>query len=525
MDSRPVRLILAVALSAGMLFSAIPAAAEPAEHHNQTQRYLPWVPYAEVISDPRGFPDSGPYYGLITVQNLENEPVKLEFHPTFLYGGGGAFASPEVILEAHGSTTLSPTTVAFELIPQSSGVWTNARKVSDDSPARIAAVMRQVSPTMPSPPSSTSGAHITVSGYTALSYAGVASTPRIIPIAQTNSNWNTLIRLTNFETAENAFVTVTLRQHGGGQWTQLPGITIPSGQTHTLNMYDLVPQGWIGSVNISSASHVGAIAERVKNETNMLLLNTSRSQAQSSTVQVAPLVFRNWHHWNTGIAVVNHGFQQNELTVTFLSPEGSQVHQESLSLGDRQMDFIYLPAGDGEPFMGSALIEGTLPFTAVVDEVKYFGNDLDTGHAMSYSADYLLAEPGHALAFPLFRRGNPQTGGGDTSGIQIFNIVGEADVQILVYDQSGNLAMPPESFTLSTHHGHTFYSMNLDALPVGFTGSVVVRNRATGGQWSSIAAVTNLVNYDVQYDGSASFNARRFESPEPVPLPPVIISP
>jgi hypothetical protein len=520
-----LRLTIALLLAIGVLsVSVTTGSAEPPPQSGQTQRYFPWIPHGEIISDPGGFQDSGPYYGLITVQNLEAESVQLQIYPTVAYGG--VFASPVLTLDAYASATYNLQSIFVDMTAVSTGVLIQAEKISDQSPARIAAVTRTVSPSLPAHPAETTGAHITVSGYTSLSYAGVASTPRVIPIAQTNSNWNTLIRLTNFEEEDTAFATLTLREHGGGAWTQLPGINIAPGQTHTLNMHDLVPAGWIGSVNISSAFNVGAIAERVKNETNMLLINTSRSQAQSSTTQVAPLVFRNWNHWNTGIAVVNHGFQQNDLTVTYFSPEGGQVHVDTLELGDRQMDFIYLPAGDGQPFAGSAFIEGTQPFSAVVDEVKYFGEDLDTGHAMSYSADYLQAEPGQALALPLFRKGHPVSGSGDTSGIQIFNLFGQAEVEIRILDVDGAPALSePKIIELAAHEGYTFYSLDIDDLPIGFTGSAIVRNRPLEDQNSGIYAVTNLVNYDVQFDGSTAFNTRRFESPDPEPIPPIIIAP
>ncbi len=525
MTSGFTRAVLALLLVIAIMgLSATPGFAEPSPQSGQTQRYFPWVPWGEVISDPGGFPDSGPFYGVVTVQNLEPEPVQLMFLPTASFGG--LFATPAPTIQAHASVSYNLNSIFVEAPAVSTGLIVRAEKTSDKSPARIAAVTRSVSPSIPALPTESTGAHITVSGYTSLTYAGTKSTPRVIPIAQTNSNWNTLIRLTNFETSDNAFVTVTLREHGGGDWTQLPGINLSAGQTHTLNMRNLVPDGWIGSVNISSPSLVGAVAERIKNETNMLLVNTSRSQAQSSTTQVAPLVFRNWNHWNTGIAIVNHGFQQNDLTVTYFSPEGGQVHQDNLSLGDRQMDFIYLPAGDGQPFAGSALIEGTEPFTAVVDEVKYFGDDLDTGHAMSYTADYLQTEPGQALALPLFRKGHPVAGSGDTSGIQIFNLFGQAEVEIRLLNTDGTPALSePEIIQLGPHEGYTFYSLDLEDLPIGFTGSVIVRNRPLEDQNSGIYAVSNLVNYDVEFDGSTAFNFRRFESPDLEPIPPVIITP
>src|SRR5690606_2891631 len=85
-------------------------------------------------------------------------------------------------------------------------------------------------------------------------------------------------------------------------------------------------------------------------------------------------------------------------------------------------------------------IDGDYPLAAAVDEVKYLGGQGE-GHAMSYPAvldqygDW-VERPGdffnpifwtgryfyrHALSLPLVQKGNPTTGTGDTSGINLFN--------------------------------------------------------------------------------------------------------
>ncbi|TVR76708.1 MAG: hypothetical protein EA415_00845, partial [Sphaerobacteraceae bacterium] len=123
--------------------------------------------------------------------------------------------------------------------------------------------------------------------------------------------------------------------------------------------------------------------------------------------------------------------------------------------------------------------------------------------------------------------GDPQTGGGDTSGVQIFNLFGQATVEIRVMNSSGQPALgEPLFINLGPHEGYTFYSMDRDDLTNGFTGSVIIRNVPMEDQNSAIYAVSNLVNYDVQFDGSSAFNTRWYVTPptEIVP-PPVIIMP
>jgi hypothetical protein len=167
----------------------------------------------------------------------------------------------------------------------------------------------------------------------------------------------------------------------------------------------------------------------------------------------------------------------------------------------------------GLAFVGVKPTDVLHPFRGAVDEVKYFGDDLDTGHAMSYSVDYLLAEPGQALAFPLFRKGSPETGGGDTSGIQIFNTsMSSTQVKIMFFDLDGDPALAePDIVDLGPLSSYTAYTLDYPELPVGFTGSAVVQHEFPPVESESgIVAISNLVNYDVQYDGSASFNATMF---------------
>lgn len=75
-------------------------------------------------------------------------------------------------------------------------------------------------------------------------------------------------------------------------------------------------------------------------------------------------------------------------------------------------------------------------------------------------------------------------------------------MKIWFLDQLGNIVSPePEVVELGPREGHTAYTMFLDYLPSGFQGSALIRT--TDGE---VVAASNNVNYEVQYDGSASMN-------------------
>jgi hypothetical protein len=502
-------LLLAVGLSGGM---AEPASATPLE--GPTKLYFPWIPFGSIIEDPRGFPDAGPFFGTVTIQNLENDTIDVSVYATATYED----LMPQVHvlqLAPHASTTIVPDQIFTAPGIDGTGLFIEGMRHSNSLPATISAVMRTMSPATGDPATETSNANITVAGHTAHSEYGVGY-EHTLPVVQTNSNWNTLIRVTATEIGLQGEVSVVLLPSAGdialGPFTK----SVDAGQTATFDLLGLgVSEDWVGSAWITSDLPTVAIAERIKNETNMLIINASRTLMQSSTTQVASLVFRDWNYWNTGIAIQNLEALPNTVQIDFYGTDGSLEHSESLPIPAARMDFVYLPAsppGEEEPFVGSAVLTGEHPFHAVVDEVKYFGDDPDTGHAMSYNVDYVMATPGQSLALPLFQKGDPIGGGGDTSGIQLFSFEGQADVEIEFYDESG--ASIPEALielTIGEHEGETAYSMTMVEIPEGFTGSAIVRNVSLGdGPVTQITAVSNLVNYDVQYDGSSSFNMHRF---------------
>jgi hypothetical protein len=172
------------------------------------------------------------------------------------------------------------------------------------------------------------------------------------------------------------------------------------------------------------------------------------------------------------------------------------------------MNFEYTPAPEesGEAgFVGSAIIEGTHPFVASVDQVKYLGEDDDSGHAMSYMVTGDLANV-ELLALPLVQRGVFETGMGDTTGIQLFNPTeGSVVLVIWLFDQYGDtLPNFPVLVSLDAKEGHTFYVMQKEVQD-GFQGSAIIEV-LSGAEGGVVVAASNNVNYAAQFDGSAAFN-------------------
>jgi hypothetical protein len=383
----------------------------------------------------------------------------------------------------------------------------------------IAGVAKIVAP-VAAPTARTSAQQEAVSGYTALPRDDVRIGGQhnlVFPIVQTNNGWNSVLHITNFDSKSNCGVTVTLYQSPSGysdpsfgHFTRL----LNRGQTWHIDLADQgVPAGWVGQAWVSTDCNVAATVDRVKptqpwgDPVNMALTNQALPTGAGNAVQALPLVFQNYNGWNTGISIAN--LDPNaaaNVTITYYNSAGVAVGTDSRVIQPRAMEFVYRPATTdvGIGGFGHALVTSNRPVLVAVDSVKYTGADQDVGQALGYLAQ--RGTPGAGFLYmPLFQKQGLLSGGNDNSGIALFNAgVLSAFVSIEFYDSSGALVAPtlagPITATIPAHGGFIAYAPSYAEMPGGFQGSVVVS--AIG----LVAGVSNNVNYDVQFDGSAAYN-------------------
>jgi hypothetical protein len=505
------RRLISILLTIGLVLGLFAASSSPATGIDQQEAsslYFPWVPTGATIPGQDGFPDAGPFYGTVTVHNLENAPVSLRYSIT---AGDADFSDPtnfsSTLLPPQGARTFSMQqfVVETEFEGEATGVVMHAVIQGTDDPARISGVQLQAGAVPIDVDSKTGNSHLIVSGYTGMRSDDIFVAGDVhLPIVQTNSNWNTLIRATNFHSEATQQVDLTLREAGGGGELEFSQMAAP-GVPITFDLRDLgVSPEWVGSATISGPAPVAAIAERVKIETNMLIINTAQRGDNLATHSYLPLVLRDWFDWNTGISLLNLTDGENDADIEFYSSEGVLVDTVSISLPPNGMNFIYMPAGDGEPFAGSAFVVSEGGILGAIDEVKYLGDEAeDAGHAMSYMLEHNLGTVGQWISMPLYQKGDPYTGLGDTSGIQAFNPTEEAvDIEIVFHDQSG-MMVAEGTFTLEPKLGETFYAMDFPGIPDGMTGTAAIQVMGGAG---GVIGISNHVNYAVQHDGSAAFN-------------------
>lgn len=554
--SLSMMLAMGLALSVFVGALAIGSAQEEQVPAGGTGAYFPWVPYGAELND------MGPFYGAVTVQNLEDDA-----HDLYFFAGAGeddhAYGDPYVVANVQGNASVTVNAGSLDLdepgapvrvhsVETDSGIaWDSDENeftglpVDDDATddidnpvvvdavdvfGNVAGTVKNVSP-MPSQNAQTSSAHVTVDGYSGLTEEQVAfeEDTHMLPIVQTNDGWNTEIKIASFagenDPNPSTSYTVTFYEAGGqgsagtssGSFTE----QIRGGEAHTIDITEVagIDEGWVGNAFITSNAPVGAVAERFKAEDEMLLSNVSRPVLtdddgfdQSQDIAYAPLVFQQYNNWNTGISVANlDDTQSNTVTITYFTPGGSQVGSDQLTIPPRGMEFVFT-AGDqdlglGDGHIGAAVVSGTTALQAAVDQVKYLGDAEDTGDAMSYLTNHESFDQQETLALPLVQKGNPATGLGDTSGVQFFNPNPQYNTvfDVTFFDPTGNPVAPTldEEITvnLSAHQGFTLYTHNYSEMPAGFQGSLVV-----DVDDGTVSAVSNNVNYETGADGAVVFN-------------------
>lgn len=370
-----------------------------------------------------------------------------------------------------------------------------------------------------------------------------------LPLVQTNSGWNTELRISNIDPSVwGGQVNVTLipssedgHEGAADDTITFERVLLP-GESWALDLRaNGVPDGWVGSAHITSNVGVVAHAARVKPSDDMLMINvaapstwattspggelqsatgTSEFEQFTSPFQMhAPLIFRDYFGWNTGISIANIDEASNRVTITWYDAGGSTRGVDARTIPAQGQVYVYIPSSadqlteDLTGWIGSVTISADAPFHATVDQVKY-----ETGEAMSYMATAAGARaagdpeaPQYAaesLALPLLQKGRTD-GAGDTSGIQLFNpgLAGPVEVEVRYYSQVGDL-MPPTNYapirtTIGPGGHYTIYTMNQSGMIPESTG--VARVEVTGGT-GQLFGVSNAVNYRVQGDGSTAFN-------------------
>jgi hypothetical protein len=393
---------------------------------------------------------------------------------------------------------------------------TNMDLPEPGSPVRIEAncdisvSLKQYTPNVRRTPWSDGGNVVT--GYTGLGQDDLAAARATgtsawyLPIVQTNSDWNTFIRLANFADVASD-VTVEIYPSGNTQGADGAVLTLERQlgftESWTIDaLAELGESGFVGFARISATGDVGVVAQRVKPGALMAISNVAvaaNGSVEGSYVSASPLLFTAYNGWNTGITMANASDQPAIVTLQYYPTDGPMLREESIVIAPRSMQYIYTPGTvDQEGFVGSALILSNVPIVAAVDEVKY-----ETFEALSYIASGAAQ---HVAGIPIVFKEDPLNGMNDNSGVSIVNLdlVNEQNVFLRVRSRAGaEILELPVAVRLPAGGSSFVYLPFIDEIPAGTNGSLIIETSSEAG----FVAISNDVNYAAGGDGSVVFSA------------------
>ncbi|MEZ4520289.1 MAG: hypothetical protein R3A46_01420 [Thermomicrobiales bacterium] len=457
--------------------------------------YFPWVPNGDQINSV------GPWYGKVSFQNLDDSTCSVSIY----VGRTGSWTrTAQLSLTAGSSRSISANSL---------GLPSPGAPVRLEALCPLTASLKMLTPDSRQSPWS-DGAR-TVTGYTGLSGIDVDAAETAdgdwvwyMPIVQTNSDWNSIIRVTNLNPDAGADVSVNLYSADNvtGQQGVLTTIeaTVAPGDSAVIDVLEEIgTEGWVGYAEVVADEPVGAYVLRSKPTANMAITNMAMSGNPEPGVDryliAAPLLFTAYNGWNTGINLANISNEWADVTIRYFEVAGGLTRESDVRMAPRSMQYIYTPNNvDEAGFVGSAMIESNQPVAAAIDEVKY-----STVEAISY----LASSVGQVdAAIPVTFREDPSNGRHDNSGINIQNLNPDASqtVQIRLVTNTGEDVLPqPFNLTLPPGGNNYVYLPNLPDVPPG----TVAAARVTSQDQFGFVALSNDVNYAVPGDGSVTFMA------------------
>ncbi len=302
----------------------------------------------------------------------------------------------------------------------------------------------------------------------------------VLPIVMRARNgWTTPISVQNRGSAP-AVVTATFLDEGGAP----VGIHTVSLATDGSDVIDprvvaALSDGYVGSAILESAQSIAASVREMREESDALGYAAASSGGERA---YAPLIFKQYNGWDTGLQVQNLGAEAVPVTVTYRQTNGAGgPWRDQAVIPPNAAVTFYQPANEDLPpdFVGSAVVEAPAGarIVAVINEVH------DGGSGMSYEG--ALRGSSTASAPLLFRRSN-----GWSTGLQIQNVGAEESEVLVVYRGSDGSGPWYDGAFIQPGGSVTFFQPSHPQLPNGFVGSAVIISRND----QPLVAIVNEVN-------------------------------
>lgn len=321
-------------------------------------------------------------------------------------------------------------------------------------------------------------------------YLGTASPADtlIFPLAyrnHTTRKWYSSLHVQNASAAAQS-VTLKLYNSGSSAVAVSKTVSIPANATFAFNLEDAEyaafgPYG--GAVVTGSAPLAGVAFSLTKGRmtnpaTNYLdTMNTEYrafTTAQLGRDVVAPLVYRNYNLWTTGINVVNNSATATQVTVTYTNANpavSGGPWTETKTVVGNGMEVFYTPSTAGLPdgFFGSATIaSASTDIAVVVASQRYRATGAE---GVAYEGQVPSAAT-QCVSLPVSHNRTTWK-----TGINILNLGGAEGTFTLNYSSSapGIPNAGPQTVTIAANSPKTIYMPTESPTALGFYGAVDIK--------------------------------------------------
>ena len=304
----------------------------------------------------------------------------------------------------------------------------------------------------------------------------------------TSGNWNTDLVIQN---ASSSSQVVTLKLYTAGSTTPAATdtATIPAYASHKFDVSDsaYAAFGPYGSATVEGTAPLAGVADNIRNAgTGALNVIESSYRAFVATQQgqsvIAPLVYKNYNLWTSGVNVFNKGSVQTTVVITYTNANPSVTGGpwvDTLTLGANAMDLFYTPSNSTLPdsFYGSAeLSSSATDIVAVVASQRYRS---DGAQGVAYEGSVPTDATACASLPVVHNRTTWKT------GINIINLGSSpANITINYYSSAAGINDANQTITIPANSPLTVYMPGTPTMPavtaVGFYGAADVKS--TNGQ-------------------------------------------
>lgn len=296
----------------------------------------------------------------------------------------------------------------------------------------------------------------------------------------TSGKWNTKLIIQN---ASSSPQTVTLNLYSAGETSPdaTDTATIQGFASHTFDISatKYAAFGPYGSATVSGSAPLAGVADNIRNPGTgaVNVLDTSYRAfvaSQQGQSVVAPLVYKNYNLWTSGINVSNMGSSSTTVMVTYKNANpniSGGPWTESLTLAGNAMGVFYTPNNANLPngFYGSAeLSSSTTDIVVVVASQRY---RTDGAQGVAYEGS-LPTDATACVSLPVTHNRTTWK-----TGINILNM-GSSPAQITInyYSSAPGIANASQNVTIPANSPLTVYMPSPSVTTVGFYGAANVQS-------------------------------------------------